>query len=335
LAWARRPLQDVLSGLRARTLPKPVETSEPMDDAGVRLPIDVPGDTPWTLTATQLMGNDPDPDGGTLTVASVSRTADGTAELSAKDAAGAASADSATVSLAVDSADDSTAAMQAKFDALRQGDTLILDAGIFNYSSSLYIRTSNVSVIGNGTTLNSTNPASAALIIQAVNVTLSNVSLTAPVGLDRVDSTDRTRLVFGGTGVHISDVTITGGTSAGVYVTGGSNFLMERVAVQDTAADGVQIANGSHDGILNDVTTLRTGDDGIAIVSYQVPLYGTVHDITVNNPVVHGTGQRGLVSASNSSTEPKPHAPATSAGFHHGSEYQPAGTGRPATRPPG
>ena len=39
--------------------------------------------------------------------------------------------------------------------------------------------------------------------------------------------------------------------------------------------------------------------------------------------------------ASNSSTDPIPHAPATSAGFHHGSEYQPAGTGRPATRPPG
>ena len=31
----------------------------------------------------------------------------------------------------------------------------------------------------------------------------------------------------------------------------------------------------------------------------------------------------------------QPHAPATNAGFHHGSEYQPAGTGRPATRPPG
>ncbi|SHT41202.1 Uncharacterised protein [Mycobacteroides abscessus subsp. abscessus] len=37
----------------------------------------------------------------------------------------------------------------------------------------------------------------------------------------------------------------------------------------------------------------------------------------------------------NSSAEPTPQAPATRAGFHHGSEYQPAGTGRPATVPPG
>ena len=39
-------------------------------------------------------------------------------------------------------------------------------------------------------------------------------------------------------------------------------------------------------------------------------------------------------NASNSSTDPKAlEAPAYNEGFHHGSEYQPAGTGRPATRP--
>ena len=37
----------------------------------------------------------------------------------------------------------------------------------------------------------------------------------------------------------------------------------------------------------------------------------------------------------NSSTEPTPHAPATSAGFHHGSEYQPAGTGLRFREQPG
>ncbi len=37
----------------------------------------------------------------------------------------------------------------------------------------------------------------------------------------------------------------------------------------------------------------------------------------------------------NSSTEPMVHMPVRSADCHHGSEYQPAGTGRPATLPPG
>jgi Right handed beta helix region len=293
LAWARRQVQDLSSDLGVPTLPQPVETSEPIDDAGVRPTalgavdappaavngaITVPDNSPSTLMAAPLVGNDTEPAGDTLT---------GAADLSAKD--------TATVSPAIDSLIDRTDFLQDQFDALRPGDTLILDSGTFDYRRSLYIRTSNVSIIGNDTTLHATNPASAALIIQASNVTVSNLNLTAPISRRRVDSSYRTRLVFGGSGVHISDVTITGGTSAGIYITGARNFVLERVTVQDTAADGVQINNGSNNGILNDVTTLRTGDDGIAIVSYQLPLLGTVHDITVNNPVVNGSGQRGLV----------------------------------------
>lgn len=201
----------------------------------------------------------------------------------------AAQATPAATSAAV----DSTAALQAKFNALKPGDTLKLDPGTYNYSDNLYIRTSNVSVIGNGTTLNSTNSDKAAVVIQANNVTFSNVNLTAPTGQTRKDGTDQSRLVFGADGVKISDVTITGGASAGIYITGGSHFQMDRVTVQDTAADGVQITNGSNNAVLNNVTTRRTGDDGIAVVSYQT--LPTVHDITINNPVVSGGGQRGLV----------------------------------------
>lgn len=190
---------------------------------------------------------------------------------------------------------DDTAALQAAFNALSPGDTLTLEQRTYYYSDNLYIRQSDVVINGNGATLYSTNSDAAAVVIQADNVTLENVNLSAPTGQTRVDGTNQTRLVFGGDGNVIRDVTITGGASAGVYITGASNFLLERVTVQDTAADGVQITNGSYNGVLNDVTTLRTGDDAIAIVSYQYPALGTVHDIVVNNPVVDGAGQRGLV----------------------------------------
>jgi Right handed beta helix region len=256
---------------------------------------DVPHDTPSTLTTAQSVGDDIagiNADGaGAYTPTTIEYSAP--ESFTARVANASLATNMASVTAAVPF--DSTADLQARFDALRPGDTLTLDAGTFDYSRSLYIRTSNVSIIGNGTTLNSTNPANAAISILADNVTLSNLNLTGPVGLERVDSTYRTRLVFGGDGVHISDVHITGGTSAGIYVTGGSNFLIERVTIQDTGADGIQITNGSNNGTINDVTTLRTGDDAIAIVSYQLPLYGTVHDITVNNPIVDGSGQRGLV----------------------------------------
>jgi hypothetical protein len=210
----------------------------------------------------------------------------------------AASSDSSSTVAAVTTVDN-TAELQAMFDALQPGDTLTLEPTTYNYSDNLYIRTSDVTIIGNGATLNSTNPDRSVVVIQANNVSLSDVNLTAPVGLPRNDGTDTSRLVFGGSGVHISDVSITGGASVGIYITGASNFQLDRVTVQDTAADGVQITNGSNNGTLNNVTTLRTGDDGIAIVTYQYPPgypdLGIVRDITINNPVVNGSGQRGLV----------------------------------------
>jgi hypothetical protein len=192
---------------------------------------------------------------------------------------------------------DDTANLQAQFDALRPRDTLTLQPITYQYSNDLYIRTSDVTINGNGATLQSTNPDLAALVIQANDVSVNNLSLTAPAGLPRSDGTNQTRLVFGGTGVNISDVNITGGASAGVYITGASNFQLNRVTVANTAADGIQITNGSNHGVLNNVTTIGTGDDAIAIVSYAngFPQFPPVSDIVVNSPVVSGSGQRGLV----------------------------------------
>ena len=199
-----------------------------------------------------------------------------------------------TVAAAADPADD-TAALQAQFDALLPGDTLTLQPITYQYSDILYIRTSNVKIDGNGATLESTNPDMAALVIQASHVSVNNLNLLAPTGLPRSDGTNQARLVFGGDGVNISDVNITGGASAGVYITGATNFELNRVTVAHTAADGIQITNGSNHGVLNNVTTIGTGDDAIAIVSYDTPFFPPVSDIVVNSPIVSGSGQRGLV----------------------------------------
>jgi hypothetical protein len=193
---------------------------------------------------------------------------------------------------------DSTAALQSKFNALKPGDTLTLDPGAtYEYSTALTIRVSGVRINGNGATLKATNPHNAALQIVANNVTLSNLNLTGQVGVARSDGTGQTRLVFGGNGVAVSDVNISGGASAGVYVANGSNFRLDRVAVRDTAADGVQITAGSNNGQINNATVERSGDDAIAVVSYLwgFPPAAPCHDIAINSPVVNTTGQRGVV----------------------------------------
>jgi hypothetical protein len=198
-----------------------------------------------------------------------------------------------------DLGDDTTGALQAKFDGLRPGDTLTLDPGTYQHGAMLYINVPGVKINGNGATIEATNPAAAALVIQADNVTLSNVNLVAPVGLPRQDGTSQTMLVFGNNGVTVSGVNITGGSSAGMYIPHASNFRIEGVTIRDTAADGIQLTAGSNTGQLNHVTTERTGDDGIAVVSYVGgPAVGMCHDIVVNSPVVLSNNQaRGLVVA--------------------------------------
>ena len=195
--------------------------------------------------------------------------------------------------------DDNTAALQAKFDALRPGDTLTLDPGTYQHGGMLYVNVPGVKINGNGATLEATNPGAAALVLQADNVTLNNVNLTAPVGLPRSDGTNQTMLVFGNNGITVSGVNITGGSSAGMYIPHASNFRIAGVSIHDTAADGIQLTAGSSNGQLNNVTTERTGDDGIAVVSYVGgPAVGMCHDIIVNSPVVLSNNQaRGLVVA--------------------------------------
>jgi Right handed beta helix region len=193
-------------------------------------------------------------------------------------------------------ADDGTAALQARFDQLKPGDTLTLDPDTYPHSGMLYINASNVQINGNGATLQATNPATAALVIQGDNVALTNLNLTAPVGLPRQDGTNQTMLIFGRSGVTVSGVNITGGSSAGMYIPNASNFRIENVTIRDTAADGIQLTAGSNNGQVNNVTTERTGDDGIAVVSHTAgPAAGMCHDIVVNSPVVLSNNQaRGL-----------------------------------------
>lgn len=193
---------------------------------------------------------------------------------------------------------DSTATLQAEFNALKPGDTLTLDPGAtYQYSTVLTIQVSGVHINGNGATLQATNPYSAALQIIANNVTVSNLNLTEQVGVPRQDGTNTSRLVFGGSGVAISNVNISGGASAGIYVGNGSNFRLDNVTVSDTAADGIQMTAGSNTGQVNNLTVRRSGDDAIAVVSYLwgYPTTAACHDIVINSPVVNTAGQRGVV----------------------------------------
>jgi Right handed beta helix region len=201
--------------------------------------------------------------------------------------------------------EDDTTALQAQFDQLKPGETLTLQPRTYQHSEILRIRVPGVKINGNGATLQATNDPTSAVWIQADNVSVSNLKLTAPLSGPRYNGTDQTQIVVGANGITLSDITITGSASVGVAV-GGSNFRLDRVTIRDTRADGIQITAGASNGQINDSMTERTGDDGFAVVSYTEQFLGyhiePCRNIVINSPVVNGAGStsvaaRGIVVA--------------------------------------
>lgn len=187
------------------------------------------------------------------------------------------------------SSTDSTVALQSLFDNLKPGQTLTLNAGTtYKHSGTLTISVPNVTINGNGATLQATNDVTSSVSISGDGVTLTNLNLSAALTGTRYSDLNQNSLNILGDNVTVSNVTITGSAAAGVFVYGASGFTLSNVTVQNTRADGVHITNGSSFGKLTNVTTKLTGDDGIAVVSYGDDP-SPVHDIVINSSTVAGT----------------------------------------------
>ena len=194
----------------------------------------------------------------------------------------------------INGAPDSTATLQAKFDALRPGDTLTLDPGTYEHSGVLTIKVPGVHIDGNGATLAATNDATSSVQIRADGVSVTDLNLTAPLEGRRYSGNDQHKLaVIDANNVRLDNVTVTGSAAAGVFLIGSSNFRLDRITVRDSRADGIHMTNGSSNGEVNNVRTERTGDDGVAVVSYSEKFHpsvaGICRNIVITNPVVNGT----------------------------------------------
>ena len=183
---------------------------------------------------------------------------------------------------------DSTAALQAMFDKLKAGDTLTLENKTYQHSGVLYIRVAGVTINGNGATLAATNDATSSVQILADNVTLSNLTLTAPLTGPRYYAPEQHSLVVMGDHATVNDVNVIGAAGSGVFIYGAGYFELNNVSVTRSRADGIHMTNGAHDGVLNNVRTEWTGDDGIAVVSYANDK-AMSRNITINSPTVAGT----------------------------------------------
>ncbi len=182
---------------------------------------------------------------------------------------------------------DATAWLQSRFDALKPGETLTLQPGVYQHSGVLKMRVAGARINGDGATLQATSDPTSAVQILADNVAISNMILAAPLTGTRYTTADQTKLLVAANGVSVSDVTVTGSASAGISVVGATNFRLDRVTVRNSRADGIHITRGANNGQVNNAVTEWSGDDGIAVVSYGGE--PSCHDIVINSPTVTGT----------------------------------------------
>jgi hypothetical protein len=192
-----------------------------------------------------------------------------------------------------DTPGDDTATLQAMFNNVQPGATLTLDRRVYPHGGVVTITVPNVHIEGNGATLAATNDLTSSVQIRANGVSVSNLNLTAPMGGPRYSSNDQHKLYVHGDGVRLDGITITGSAAAGVFLDGASNFVLNRVTVRDSRADGIHMTRGSNNGQVNNPLTERTGDDGVAVVSYGPKFVGVneppCRNITIESPVVNGT----------------------------------------------
>jgi hypothetical protein len=183
---------------------------------------------------------------------------------------------------------DSTAELQSQLDAMQPGGYLTLSPQVYEHQGVLKMRVPDVHIDGAGATLRATNDATSAVQILADGVQLSNVNLAAGTEGERFSGKDQHKLVISGRGVNIAHVSINGSAGAGIFVDGATNFRIDDVTVTGSRADGIHITGGSSGGVIQNVSTSQTGDDGLAVVSYKSDR-AACSDIQISGVKVAGT----------------------------------------------
>lgn len=190
---------------------------------------------------------------------------------------------------------DDTAAIQRAFDALRPGQTLSVPKGrVYRHTSTLHLATPDVRIEGPGRLLATTEQASA-LQLSADRITLADLTVSMGPTTQRWSAAEQHKIYIGThDGITLQNVLVDGSAAAGVYAYGATGFRFHHVTVRDTRADGIHLTNGSRKGTVTRPRVARSGDDGVAVVSYlQDPV--PCSDITITSPQVRTTtGGRGV-----------------------------------------
>lgn len=192
--------------------------------------------------------------------------------------------------VAGDGLDDLAAFRAAVAAAKKQDGAVVVPAGTFNLSGALVL--DSVVLRGQGagrTVLVSTDPDSAAIGLSGNRPALIGVTHAVPDATVRTARLGNHNVVAeSATDFRVLRNELLGGEGVGIMVLASSRGLIQANTVTDTLGDGIHLTGSSDSVIVNDNTVARTGDDGIAVVSYQSNSAPTREVLISRNLVVDG-----------------------------------------------
>lgn len=193
---------------------------------------------------------------------------------------------------------DDTDAIETAITALEPGDTLLIPPGTYVYSDTIDVKPANILIAAKGATLAFHTPANApddcptpagqyndrccggdattkgkyipgqAFLLRDAAV-LDGLTLTTDVPIRRGCTPQHTRVpVIGGGNQRVVNVTVEGGSGAGIFIYGAHDYVVAGCSVTRTQADAIHNTGGVRNGKIFGNIVRENGDDMIAVVSY-------------------------------------------------------------------
>lgn len=190
---------------------------------------------------------------------------------------------------------DDTAAIGAAISAAKTaGKAVFVPAGTFHHNNHLIFNAVSLIGTGSGSVLHATNDLKQNVRLTGASGRVSDVKLTSSA-TTRGETGEHQRLhILGATDFIIERVTVDGSHASGIFNYGGSRGVIRDCTVRNTMADGIHNTEAASHTVIEYNTVTQTGDDLIAVVSYQGDP-GETNNITIRrNTVSSNTHGRGI-----------------------------------------
>jgi hypothetical protein len=187
-----------------------------------------------------------------------------------------------------DGVTDNTAAILSAIAAAQsRGAAVFVPRGTFAYSTVLTLTGVKMFGIGPQSILYALNSANESIFMYGNGPQVRQLQLTGVTAPSRQAAWQATRItIFGATNFVIDNVTIQGSAAAGIQTAQGANYgIISNCTISNTLSDSIHITDQASFITVENNHVENSGDDGIAVVSYLTD-GGFVHDVTATDNVV-------------------------------------------------